>query len=189
MPADIAPSPITAMTLLSLALEVARDRHAEPGRDRGRGMRGAERVVFALGALGEAGEAAALAQRADAVAPAGQNLVRIGLMADVPDEAVARRVEHVVQRDRQFDDAETGAEMAAGDGDGIDRLLAQFVGKLTQLARLRAGGGLRAFVRIEQGRFAFDTATHTPSIDIDKHSARLPPGKRKTVEPLHHYRP
>ena len=51
-------------------------------------MRGAERVVFALGALGEAGEAVALAQRADAVAPAGEDLVRIGLVADVPDQAV-----------------------------------------------------------------------------------------------------
>jgi hypothetical protein len=66
--------------------QVARDGHAEAGRDRGRGMGGAERVVFALGALGEAGEAAALAQRADAVAAAGEDLVRIGLVADVPDQ-------------------------------------------------------------------------------------------------------
>ena len=68
--------------------EVARHGHAERRRNRGRGMRGAERVVFALGALGEAGQAAAHAQRADAVAAAGENLVRIGLMADVPDDAV-----------------------------------------------------------------------------------------------------
>ena len=53
-------------------------------------MRGAEGVVLALGALGEAGEAAALPQGSDAVAPAGQDLVRIGLVADVPDEAVLR---------------------------------------------------------------------------------------------------
>ena len=134
MPAVIAPSPITAMTLLSPPVEIARHRHAEAGRDRGRGMRGAERVVFALGALGEAGQAAALAQGADAVAPAGENLVRIGLMADVPDQPVARRVEHVVQRDGQLDHAEAGAEMAAGDRHGVDRLLAQFVGELAQLA-------------------------------------------------------
>ena len=51
-------------------------------------MRGAERVVFALRALGETGEAAALSQGADAVAPAGQDLVRIGLVTDVPDQAV-----------------------------------------------------------------------------------------------------
>ena len=36
-------------------------------------------------------------------APAGEDLVRVGLVADVPDDAVARRVEHVVQRDRQLD--------------------------------------------------------------------------------------
>ena len=97
-------------------------------------MRRAERVVFALGALGEAGEAAAHAQRADAVAPPGENLVRIGLMADVPDDAVARRVEQVVQRDGQLDDAEPCPEVAAGDRDGVDRLLAQFVGDLTKLS-------------------------------------------------------
>ena len=53
-------------------------------------MRRAERVVFALRAPGEAGQPAALAQRADAVAPAGEDLVRIGLVADVPDQPVAR---------------------------------------------------------------------------------------------------
>ncbi len=65
----------------------------------------AERVVFALGALGEARQAAALAERPDAVAPPGQDLVRIGLVSDVPDQAVVRRVEHVVQGDRELDDA------------------------------------------------------------------------------------
>ena len=98
-------------------------------------MRRAERVVFALGALGEARQAAALAQRADAVAPAGEDLVRIGLVADVPDQPVARRVEDVVQRDGQLDHAEAGAEMAAGDRDRVDGLGAQLVGELAQ-ARL-----------------------------------------------------
>ena len=96
-------------------------------------MRGAERVVFALGALGEAGQAAALAQRADAVAPAGQDLVRIGLVADVPDQPVGRRVEHVVQRHGQLDHAEAGAEMAAGLGDRVDGLPPQLVGQLLEL--------------------------------------------------------
>ena len=72
-------------------------------------MRGAERVVVALGALGETREAAALAQGADAVAPAGEDLVRIGLVADVPDQPVARGVEDPVQGDGQLDDAKAGA--------------------------------------------------------------------------------
>ena len=57
-------------------------------------------------APGEAGQAAALAQGADAVAPAGQDLVRIGLVADIPDQPVARRVEHSVDRDGQLDHAQ-----------------------------------------------------------------------------------
>lgn len=96
-------------------------------------MGGAERVVGALGALGEAGEPARLAQRADALAPPGQDLVRIGLVADIPDQPVARRVEDMVQRDGQFDHAEPRAEMPARHGNGVDRLQPQLVGDLSKL--------------------------------------------------------
>ena len=64
-----------------------------------------ERVVFALAALGKARKPSALAQSADAIAPACQNLMRIGLMADIPDQPVVRGFENIMQRDRQFDDA------------------------------------------------------------------------------------
>ena len=137
--------------VLVAALEVAGDRHAEARRDRGRGMGGAERVVFALGALGEAGEAARLPQRADAVAPPGQDLVRIGLVADVPDQLVARRVEDVVQRHRQLDHAEPGAEMAAGDRNCRNRLLAQLVGELPEVGFGQLAQILRRPDAIEQG--------------------------------------
>ncbi len=59
--------------------------------------------------------------------------MRIGLVADVPDEPVARGVEQIVQRDRQLDHAEPGAEVAAGHRDGVDRLLAQLGGELRQI--------------------------------------------------------
>ena len=118
-----------------LALQVARHRHPQPGRDRGGGMRRAERVVFALRAAGEAGQAAALAQRADAVAPPGQDLVRIGLMPDVPDQPVVRRVEDRMDGDRQLHHAQRGAEMTAGDRHRVDRLRPQFVRQLPQLLR------------------------------------------------------
>ena len=112
-------------------------------------MRSAERVVFAFGALGEAGQPALLAQRADAVAPAGQDLVRIGLVADVPDQTVVRRVEDIVQRDRQLDHAEPGAEMAAGVGHGVDQLGAQLVRQLRQVAfgSSRKSAGVRTLSR------------------------------------------
>ena len=82
------------------AAEIAGHSHAEAGGNRGRGVAGAKGVVFALGALGEAGQAAALAQGADAIAPAGEDLVGVALVADVPDQPVARRVEHIMQRHR-----------------------------------------------------------------------------------------
>ena len=60
--------------------------------------------------------------------------MRIGLVADVPDQPIGRRVEDIMQRDRQLDNAEAGAKVTAGDRDRVDRFLPQFVGKLAQLA-------------------------------------------------------
>ena len=115
-------------------------------------MGGAERVVFAFGALGEAGQAVALAQRPDAGAAARQDLVRIGLVADVPDQPVLRRVEDVVQRHRQFDHAEPGTEMPARDRNRADGLGAQLVDDLTEIGFGEASqrGGRIDF--IEKGR-------------------------------------
>ena len=156
--------------------EVARHGHAERRRDRGRGMRRAERVVFALGALGEAGQAVAHAQRADAVAAAGEDLVRIGLMADVPDQAVLGRVEHVVQGDGQLDDAQAGAQMAAGDRHRVDGFGAQFVGNLPELALVaacRRSAGV--WIRSRRGVLdCWDTKFSTNKLLI-RHQIRPPP--------------
>src|SRR5690606_14347797 len=116
------------------AREIAGDGHAEARGNRGRGMSGAEGIVFAFGALRETGQSAALAERADAVAAAGQYLVGIGLMADVPYDAVFRRVEDVVERDGEFDDAETGAEMTACLRHRIDHFRPQLVRDLLQVS-------------------------------------------------------
>ena len=115
-------------------------------------MRGTERVVFAFGALGEARQPAALAQRTDALAPAGEDLVRISLMADVPDQPVARRVEHPVQSNRQIDDAEARAEVAAGDGYRIDGLTTQLCRQLRQILFRNLSQLVRGPHLIEQRR-------------------------------------
>ena len=73
----------------------------------------------------EAAHAAQLAQRAEALVAAGQELVGVGLVAGVPDDAVAWAVEHPVERDRELDDAQRAAQVAAGLGDGVDDGLAQ----------------------------------------------------------------
>ncbi len=133
--------------------EVAGDSHAEAGGNRGRGMRGAERIVVALAALGETGQPAAGAQGADAVAAPGQDLVRIGLMADVPDQAIARRVEHVVDRGGQFHHAEAGAEVAAGHRDRVNRFLTKLISDLLHLLDLELAQIVRSFDGVEKRSF------------------------------------
>ena len=95
------------------------DRHPQSGADGGARVAGAESVIWRLDAAGEPGEAILEAQAAHHLAPASENLVRIGLVADVPDDAVFRGIEHLVQGDREFDHAEAGGEMAAGTGDAL----------------------------------------------------------------------
>ncbi len=115
----------------------------------------AEGVVFALRPAGEAGEASALAQRLDAAAPAGQDLVRIGLVPDVPDHPVGRRVEHVVQGDGQLDHPQPRAQMAPGDRHGVDGGGAQFVRGLAQLVLAQpAKVGGRPDPVQQRGRFS-----------------------------------
>src|SRR3546814_14683612 len=69
---------------------------AQCGADRCGAMGCTERIICALGALGEPGKPTPLPQGADAVAPSCKNFVRLALMADIPDQPVmsseARRV-------------------------------------------------------------------------------------------------
>jgi hypothetical protein len=59
--------------------------------------------------------------------------MRVGLVADVPHKAVTRGVEHPVERDRQLNDTQSGTQVAAGYGDGIDRFQSQLVGELAEV--------------------------------------------------------
>ena len=98
-------------------------------------MAAVEHVVLGLAAPREAADAAELAERPEPLVATGQELVRIRLVAGVPDDPVARRLEQPVERDRQLDDAEAAAEMAAGRGDGRDDRLADLGGEPVELGR------------------------------------------------------
>ena len=77
-------------------------------------------VVLGLGTGGVPRQAARLAQLGEALTPAGEDLVYVGLVAGVPQQDVARRVEHAVEGERQLDHAEVRAQVTAGDRDGVD---------------------------------------------------------------------
>ncbi|MNV13154.1 hypothetical protein D3C71_1037850 [compost metagenome] len=113
--------------LALVALELARDGHAERSGDRGRGMADAKGVERAFLALGERGHAVLLLDGVDIVAAPGEDLVRVGLVAHVPDQLVDRGLVQVVQGHGQFDHAQPGPEVAATLADRLDQVGTQFI--------------------------------------------------------------
>ena len=91
------------------ALQIARHRHAITSRNRSRGMARAKGVKFRFAAFGKARQTAFLPQAAHAFTPAGQNLMRIGLMPDIPNQLIFRGVKHIMQGHSQLNHTKTGA--------------------------------------------------------------------------------
>ncbi len=79
-----------------------------------------ECVVLALGALEETRKPVFLPQGLEVRVAAGEQLVRIPLMPNVPDQLVARCIECDVQRDGEFNDAEPRTDVSAGAGTDVD---------------------------------------------------------------------
>ena len=115
------------------AFEVAGDGEAEGGADGGAGVACAVAVVRAFGAEEEAVEALVLAHGAETVPAAGEHFMDVALVADVEDEFVFGGFEDPMEGDGEFDDAEVGAEVAAGAGEGGDEVLADAVGEEEEL--------------------------------------------------------
>ncbi len=101
--------------------------------DRGAGVARAHDVVLALLAAQEAADAAVLAQRAEPVEPPGEQLVAVGLVADVPHDAVARRLQLGVEGDGELHRPEARAEVTAGARDGVDDRLAHLLRQRLEL--------------------------------------------------------
>ena len=117
--------------------------------DGGRCVAGAHDVVLGLVDRAERGQAAVLADRPELVAAAGEDLVRIGLVADVPHDLVARRVEQRVHGYRDLARAEVGAEVPADLADRVDQQLAHLLRDLLQLVLGEPVQVLRAVDAVE----------------------------------------
>jgi len=160
MPADIAPSPMTAIALPGRPVSLF--AIAKPSA--------AEMLVLLCAAPnGSYSDSERLvkpvflADRAQARASAGQDLVGVGLVADVPDQLVLGRVEHIVQRSGKLDHTEACAEMATGDADRGDQFGAQFVRELSELTVIEAPqiGGERDCIEERRiGRHGGSRALH-----------------------------
>ena len=72
----------------------------------------------------------------EAVEAAGEELVAVGLVADVPDDAVARRLELRVEGDRELHGPQARPEVAAGLGHRVDDRLAHLGASAASCASL-----------------------------------------------------
>ena len=114
------------------AVGVAQDR---------RGVAVLHPVVDRLGPRRVARQAAGLAQGAEHLPPAGDDLVHVGLVAGVPQQDVPGRGEHPVQGQRQLDRTQVGAQVAARCRHRLDDEAADLLGQDVQLVAGRACRG------------------------------------------------
>ena len=133
-----------------------RNGHAQSRADGCGRMAYAERVVFRLAAFRKTGQTAVLTHGVHLIFAAGEDFVRIALVADIPDQMVFGRVVHIMQRHRQLDRAQVTGEMAARLTDGIQQKFAQFGGDLRQLFFLQTAQILRRIDNIEQRAWVHD---------------------------------
>src|SRR5690606_10928886 len=133
------------------------DGHAETGTDGGAGVADAEGVIGAFAAPREGGQAVLLPQSGHLFAAAGEDLVWIGLMADIPDQAIFRRLIDIVQSDGQLDHAQSGAEMTTGLTNSPEQEQTQLVRQFRQARYIQLpqlGGAVNAVQQGGAGTFA-----------------------------------
>jgi len=66
-------------------------------------------------------------QRAETLRPAGEDLVGITLMPDIPHDCIDRRIEHAVERDGQLHHAEIRCEVPPVALHGLNDVLTDFL--------------------------------------------------------------
>ena len=123
--------------------QVAGHCHAQGGRESGSGVAGSVAIVLAFGAQHEAVQPAGLPDGVKAVQTPGENLVNVGLVADVEKQLVVGGVEDIVESQGQLDHAEIGTQVTAGLGKRLDEefadLRCQF-GHLHDVQTFQVGG-------------------------------------------------
>ena len=115
-----------------------------------------DQVVVGLGPVRVSREASALAQACEASRPAGDELVHIGLVPGVPDDAVRGGLEHPVQGERELDHSEVRPQVTAGAGTleatRNRRISATSAGQLLRVHGCRGRGRRQVVPRARFGR-------------------------------------
>ena len=133
-----------------LAPQFGRLGHAESRGDRHRGVTAPESVVFALGHARKAADAVQPALGPERLAASGDDLVGVGLVADIPDDLVLRGFEDIMQRRGQLHGPEARSQVPRVDRTLVDDIASQLVAVNAQLLRRELLQLPRRRDRIEQ---------------------------------------
>ena len=136
--ADDHRDPLHAVPDVTRGGEACRDRETRPG------VAAVEHVVLRLAAPREAADPSKLAERPEPRIPAGEELVRVGLVAGVPHDPVPGRLEDAVKRQRDLHHAERRSEVTARHRDGGDDRPPDLLGQLQELRVAEAAKVCRA---------------------------------------------
>ena len=117
-------------------------------------MSDGELVVFALGRIGKTADATGAAQQLKTRLAAGDDLVRVALVAHVPQQLIALEIEDVVQRQRQLDRPEVAGQVPPGLADTAQD-------ELTDLLRQSFQLGHRQQLQVRRAADLVQILTHT----------------------------
>src|SRR5512147_1980777 len=121
--------PDHAHNLMFLAQLLTSPDHAERSGDPCACVPGIERIVFTFFPLTEPAQPAVLPQRMKLLPASSEKLMRITLIAGIPDDLVGGRIQEIMQRNRQFYDTQVRRQVSADGGHSTDNLLANFLGQ------------------------------------------------------------
>ena len=82
-----------------------------------------KRIIFALFGRWEGTDASQFPVGGEGVAASGENFVSVSLMSHIPDDAVIRCIEYIMQSHRELHHPQTGGKMARVAGNFFNNVL------------------------------------------------------------------
>src|SRR5690348_15806782 len=98
-------------------------------------MAGVERIVFTFFSLTESAQSAELTNEHEWFAPAGKELMRVRLIAGIPDDLNGRCIKKELQGNCELDHTQIRSQLSADISDRSDNLLANFLAQCRKSVR------------------------------------------------------
>ena len=146
--ADNCNDPVVGSRVLLGPGQPGRRGDSRPGVPRG------EDVILAFSRGWEPADAVLLAKVVEGGVAPGEYLVGVALVPHVPQQAIAREVEHVVQREGKFGHPEVARKVPARARDNVDDPLTQLVGQAGQFALAQPPQLVRCLYPVKKRIFA-----------------------------------